>query len=79
MMSHAFIGKESEKIYHRKKRPLEMMECTYNLGSLGLLSVSHDPVLGMELSRLQSDAVEAEVGRAQQLLASPPKLNKRKK
>ena len=79
MSSYAHGGYVPEVIMPKRKGRVGAMETMYNLGSLGLLCVHHDPALAMQLERLQHDTAVAEVGRAEALLRTPKQLPKKKK
>ena len=79
MKSYAHLGYEPETIEHRRPRRIGIMPCSYNLGALGLLSVAHDDVLRAQLHRLDHDTVFQQVARAEQLLATPKPLPRKRK
>jgi hypothetical protein len=79
MNSYAHLGYEPEVIEHRRPKRIGIMPCSYNLGALGLLSVAHDSALREQLHRLEHDAVFQQAGRAEQLLAKPKQLPRKRK
>jgi hypothetical protein len=79
MSSYAHGGYVPEVIMPKRKGRVESMQTMYNLGSLGLVCVHHDPALAMQLDRLQHDTAVAQVGRAEDLLKTPKQLPKKKK
>ena len=78
MSSYAHGGYVPEVIMPKRKGRVSAMETMYNLGSLGLLCVHHDPALAMQLERLQHDTVMAQAGRAEELLKTPKQLPKKR-
>ena len=78
MKSFAHLGYEPEVIEHRRPKRISAMPCVHNLGALGLLSVCHDSALAHQIHILEHDAHFQEIARAEQLLAKPKQLPKRK-